>query len=364
MKLSLRQGLSLAALLAGTHLALPAVANTCSWDGGISGPMDFQADVGNVYVPRDAKIGSIIGVIDKFVQTPNPGNRGITCSNDGSVILNFNAIPTAPSDRRVHEPIGGEDSSGKIFMTNIPGVGARITLEFGFDGMADNSFVPIGGRSIVPFDAQISRTLLSPFALSRLRSKVTLVKTGPIPPGPHILSRQIFDGHFSDIGKGFAYGVRGTVIQAQCAVGANPVSVDPVPLGDWDAKDFTAPGFTTPATSFTISLSSCVADPFDANRANAHIRLDGANGSIPEGDGSQGVFHLSPASTAAGMGIQILRGDGVSPVPLGTDVSFGAIEDGKDKTLEFKARFYQIKNSADIRPGKAEGALSFTITYQ
>ncbi|PTT99360.1 type 1 fimbrial protein, partial [Pseudomonas sp. HMWF031] len=238
------------------------------------------------------------------------------------------------------------------------------TLEFGFDGLAGNSFVPIGGPPIVPFNAEISRTLLSPFTLSRLRSKVTLVKTGMIAPGPHTLSQQIFDGHFSDIGKGFVYGIRGTVIQAQCAVGANPVSIDPVPLGDWDAKDFAYPGYTTPPTSFTISLSSCIADPYDNNRANAHIRLDGANGSIPEDDGSYGVVNLSPGSTAAGMGIQILRGDGVTPIPLGTDVSFGAIEDGRDKTLDFKARFYQIKNSVDIRPGKAEGAMSFTITYQ
>ncbi|MFU2326194.1 fimbrial protein [Pseudomonas sp. NFX98] len=362
MKFSLRRGLALAVVVAGWQLAAPAMGNTCSWDS-TPGPLDFQADVGNVYVPRDAPVGSVIGVINKFVQTPHPGPQGITCSNDGSVVLNFNAVPIAPSDRRVHEIIG-DPTGGTVFKTNIPGVGARITLEFGFDGMAGNSFVPIGGPPIVPFDAHISRTLVSPFTLSRLRSKVTLVKTAMIAPGPHMLSQQIFDGHFSDIGKGFTYGIRGTVVQALCTVGANPVSVDPVPLGDWDAKDFVYPGFTTPPTSFTISLSSCIADPYDDNQAHAHIRLDGANGSVPEDDGSYGVINLSPVSTAAGMGIQVLRSDGVTPVPLGTDVSFGAIEDGRNKILDFRARFYQIKDSADIRPGKAEGALSFTITYQ
>ncbi|MGY2261846.1 fimbrial protein [Pseudomonas sp. SDO55104_S430] len=363
MKLSLRRGLGLAGIVVGWQLATPALANTCFWDGA-AGPMDFQADVGSVYVPRDAKIGSIIGVVDKLIQTSNPGNLGITCSNDGSVTLNFSALPTAPFDRRVHEPIGGEDSSGRIFMTNIPGVGARITLEVPFEGRFDNEFVPIGGKPIVPFEAQITRTLLSPFKLSRLRSKVTLVKTGVIPPGPHQLSRQLFDGHFTGVGKGFMYGLRGTVVQSQCAVGANPVSVDPVPLGDWNTSDFTHPGFTTAPTSFTISLTSCQTDPTGGNEATAHIRLDGANGSLPEGDGSLGIFNLSPTSTAAGMGIQILRGDGVTPVPLGSDADFGLIEDGKDKVLDFKARFYQLKNSADIRAGKAEGSLSFTLTYQ
>jgi len=45
-------------------------------------------------------------------------------------------------------------------------------------------------------------------------------------------------------------------------------------------------------------------------------------------------------------------------------VDFGVIKDGQDKVLDFKARFYQIKNSTDIRAGKAEGSLSFTLTYQ
>lgn len=367
MKLSLRLGISLAGIVAGWPLALPAMANananTCSWQG-TPGPLDFQADVGSVYVPRDARIGSFIGEMYNRTRTDDPGNRTITCANDGSVVLDFRAQSVAPSDRRVHAPIDGEDSSGRIFMTNIPGVGVRIALEFPFEGMYDNDFVPIGGKPIVPFEAQITRYLTIPFTLSRLRSKVTLVKTGAIPPGRHVLNRQIFDGYFSGIGKGFGYGVRGTIIQAQCAVGANPVSVDPVPLGDWDASDFTHPGFTTAPTNFSITLTQCEADPLDKNQATAHIRLDGAKGSVPEGDGSLGVFNLSPTSTAAGMGIQILRGDGLTPVPLGTDVAFGVIEDGKDKTLDFKARFYQLKDSADIRPGKAEGALNFTLTYQ
>ncbi|PTT97260.1 hypothetical protein DBR45_39410, partial [Pseudomonas sp. HMWF031] len=135
MKFSLRHGLSLTAMLAGWQLAMPAMANTCSWTT-TPGPLDFQADLGSVYVPRDAPVGTVIGVIDKFVQTPHPGPQGITCSNDGSVVLNFSTVPTAPSDRRAHEIIGDPNPRGTVYMTNIAGVGARITLEFGFDGLA------------------------------------------------------------------------------------------------------------------------------------------------------------------------------------------------------------------------------------
>ncbi|NUT76733.1 type 1 fimbrial protein [Pseudomonas sp. C1C7] len=349
-------------VLAGCQFAQQALANTCRWDT-VAGPINYQANLGSVYVPRDASVGSVIGVVDQFVFS-NSSGPAITCTNDGTgVTLNFSARNVAPFDRRFQGSINGERSTDKIFATNVPGVGARITLESGFNG-AGNAFKPIGGSPIVPFDAVLDQRLIVPFNLSRLRSQVTLIKTGPIAPGPQIVNRHMFDGHFSDIGRGFGYNLNATVIQSQCAVGANPVSVDPVPLGTWQVSDFTHPGFSTSPAAFTITLSSCEADPTNANQANAHIRLDGANGSLPVGDGSQGVFSLSSGSTARGVGMQIMRGDGVTPVPLGADVSFGAIEDGRDKTLDFTARFYQIDNVGQIGPGRAEGALSFTITYQ
>lgn len=361
MKLPSRHVLSLIGVLAGCQFSHSALANTCRWVAA-PGPINYQADLGTVYVPRDASVGSVIGVIDKFVFS-NSSGPAITCNNDGSVVLDFNALNVAPLQRHVQGAMGGAGSSDKIFATNVPGVGARITLESGFDGQAGNAFVPIGSP-VVPFDAQLAQNLIVPFNLSRLRSMVTLIKTGPIAPGPQVVNRHMFDGNFSNIGKGFGYSLSATVMQAQCAVGANPVSVDPVPLGDWQVSDFTHPGFTTTPSRFTITLSSCEADPTNANQANAHIRLDGADGSLPEGDGSRGVFSLGNGSTAGGVGMQVLRGDGITPVPLGTDVSFGPIEDGRNKTLDFNASFYQIGNVGQITPGIARGALSFTITYQ
>lgn len=361
MKRPTRRVLSLFGVLAGCQFAQSALANNCRWDAA-PGPINYQADLGTVYVPRDASVGSVIGVLDKFVISNSPGPT-ISCNNDGSVMLNFNAVTVAPLQRPVHSAMGGTGSSDKIFATNVPGVGARITLEAGFDGQAGNAFVPIGSP-VVPFNAQLGQNLIVPFNLARLRSMVTLIKTGPIAPGPQVVNRHMFDGNFSDIGKGFGYSVNATVMQSQCAVGANPVSVDPVPLGDWQVSDFTHPGYTTAPTGFTITLSNCEADPTHANQANAHIRLDGADGSLPEGDGSRGVFTLGNGSTAAGVGIQVLRGDGVTPVPLGTDVSFGPIEDGRNKTLDFSASLYQTGNVGQVTPGIARGALSFTITFQ
>src|SRR5471032_458372 len=363
MKSSSRPWMSLLGLVAGCHLSLSAHANTCTWTGA-GGAMDFQADVGTVYVPRDAAVGTIIGVIDQRVRASAPGHAGITCSNDGSVVLDFNARVLTPFEHKVNAHAGRGGSTDQILTTNIPGVGAIITLETPLTGTGSNSFIPVAGSSVVPYDAIIDRNLVLAFQLlNSMFTRLTLVKTGVIAPGPQRLNRQMFDGYFSGIGKGFGYGLSGTVIQSQCAVGADPVSLDPVPLGDWNTSDFTHPGFTTTPTSFRITLTRCESDSTDRNIATAFISLDGANGSLPEGDGSNGVFSLSSGSTATGIGIQILRADG-TPVPLVTDVSFGAIKDGVDKTLDFKAQYYQILDSSQIRPGKAEGALGFTVTFQ
>lgn len=364
MKSSTRPWMCVLGLVAGYQFIQPAEANTCSWATATPGPINYVANVANVYVPRDARIGSVIGTIDTFVIAPNPSGASISCTNDGSTTLRFSAIATAPPSHRINEPFGGADPRGNIFMTNIPGVGARIRLERPFDGVATNSFTPIGGLPIVPFEAENTHLPTAAIAFSNLRSYVTLVKTGAIPPGSHALNQQLFDGFFTGIGKGFSYGISGTVMQSQCTVGAKPVSVDPVPLGTWNTSDFTHIGYTTAPTAFTITLTNCESDPGDVNKAVAHIRLDGANGSLPVGDGSNGVFTLGTGSTAKGVGIQVLRADTGAPVPLGTDVPFGFIENGVDKVLEFKASFFQTHDSTQIGAGVAEGSLGFTLTYQ
>lgn len=366
MKLSVRCLLGMLGLLAGCQVAqaVPQPINECSWWEFRPGPIIYQANLGTVYVPRDAAIGSVIGVVDQFLFTPTQGPE-IICRNNGNVILDFSAVAVAPPVHRLPGALSGANLEDKIYATNIPGIGARITLEHHFDGKADNSFAPVnGGEPIVPFDAILTEELLIALHLSRIRSMVTLYKTGPIAPGPQQVGQHMFDGIFSNIGKGFSYSVNATVIQAQCSVGANPVSLDPVPLGDWEVADFTHPGYTTTPTPFTISLTDCEADPAQNNQATAHIRLDGANGSLPEGDGSNGVFSLGNGSGARGIGIQVLRGDGITPVPLGTDVPFGRVENGQDQVLDFTARFFQTGNVGQVTPGVANGALSFTLSFQ
>ncbi|MBH2035416.1 MAG: type 1 fimbrial protein [Pseudomonadales bacterium] len=350
-------------VLAASCIAPWAMAANCEWNTGGPAMMSYQRDMGTLYVPRDARVGAVIGGIDLYRSTPN--NAGLTaeCSNDGNHNLEFNARATAPIFPGPLDPINGEDVTGKILQTNIPGVGVRIKLGIPLNGVGDNSFVP-NGPPTVPYDAFNNMRLLIPIRLNSLANRLTLVKTGPIDPGQHTLDgRELFSGHLSDLGKVFSFGMIGTIVQAQCTVDALPPGSDPVQLGDWDAADFTHTGFTTQAMPFSIRLSACVTDPGSGFIATANIQLDGVKGSMPIGPTSNGVFSLTSDSAAEGMGIQILKADGTTPVELSKEMPVIAISPGST-SLDFSARFYQTEPADAIRPGLAKGALSFTITYK
>lgn len=366
MKPSVRRLTGLLALAAGcqAHVVFAAAApNTCEWVAGGSGAMTFIQDMGSVYVPRDAPVGSTIGR-RQFKRTPNNEGRSIRCDNDGSVRLTFNASASVPPVQNMPAGIGAYRAVHALLPTNISGVGVQFELGFPFNGSATNSFTPDLGDSMVPFSAHHQRAMGSAVLnFSNLESYITLIKTGSIAPGPQVLNGQeLFSGAFSGIpGTSFRTGLTGTVIQAHC--GSNRVSADPVQLGEWDITDFAGPGHTTIAVPFNITLSSCVADDANINIATANLRFEGTGGSAPVIPAIPGVFSLMTGSGAKGIGIQLLKGDQSTPVELNTEVPIRQISTG-DTVLDFAARFYQIDASRDLEPGEAKGALNFTLTYK
>ncbi|RMQ73401.1 Fimbrial protein [Pseudomonas syringae pv. tomato] len=341
----------------------PDPGDSCYWLSS-PGMKEFRRDIGTIYIPRDAKIGSVIGKIDMEAYTPDLARLSAACANDGTALLEFRATATAPIHSGGLEPINGEDINGKVLKTNISGVGIRVKLEHPYSGGCNNCFTPVDGNPVVPFLALNEyNNLLVPISIVGLRNFITLVKIGPIPPGPNVLDgSELWSGSLTALGKVMRYGVTGTVIQAQCTVGA-PSSAAPVQLGDWDRAEFTGPGFTTTKVPFHIALSNCETDTGAGFIATAHVQLDGVDGSAPVGPVNSGVFSLTTDSQARGMGIQVLKADGSTPMELQTEVPLIAITPG-NMSLNFYARFYQTEASSEVRPGKAKGALSFTLTYK
>lgn len=337
---------------------LAYAADTCEWKGGIVGPIPYSISIGTHYVPRDVKRSTPIGPIDKRYGPVNGGGRAIDCQTQGPRI-DFKARSHQPIVPGSFEPINGEDVTGKILQTNIDGVGVRVKLGAPYT----TQWTLVGSTFAVPYDAYIARYMPNVLSHSLLMPLITLVKTGDIAPGVHILAvPDLLGGEFTGVGSGFNMSLSGTVIQAECTVSSNPVSADPVDLGAWDHSVFTRVGYATDPQPFSITLNSCMADDRSPPETitYAHIRLDPTAGSTIH-DALSGQLTLGDDSTAKGVVIQMLRDD-ETPVALASEVQLKPINPGST-VLNFKARLFQTEPPDRVQAGSAKGSLSFTITY-
>lgn len=326
----------------------------CNWQSNSPTYMTFEHDMGTVWVPRDAEVGRVIADLPMTVR--NSEGAALSCFYNASPPTRAMMIPSTPLV--VNAPARGQRFTESILRTNIDSVGAVITLAYPYDGSASNTFTSDDGSQEVPYNG----TMITPTGfnapLGTIRGRVRLIKTGPIPPGEHIIDRQMFHGSTDDLGRVMDYILRARVKQAQCTLLGNPVSADPVQLGNYTVADFKGPGPVGTDTPFSITLSDCE-DDSAASTAYAHIELDGTRGSNVL-DAKRGIFSLGTGSTAAGFGIQVLHGDG-RELPLQEAVSVKQLQLGVTQ-LDFRARFYQLDPT--VRPGLAQGALNFTISYR
>lgn len=346
-----------------TAIALLSLASNahaiteCKWKNGTPGPLRFEVNLDDLWVARDAPIGSMIGT-PQNKPVPDPQGRVILCDNDGTGTLTVQVNPTQPMHPNPLPPVNGWNVDGKVMETGIPGVGMYIRLGFTFAGSHSNTFTPVGDPA-VPYLGHNSRDVGAiHITLDYLWAQYVLIKTGPIPAGLQSFSKQVAQSQISDLGHAFDVHVRGNVGQAQCSLKNNPVSADPVQLGSHDVADFTGVGSTTAATDFNITLSDCEDNPA-GSIARAFIRMEGERGSVPLLP-ALGVFGLTSNSNASGIGIQLLRSDN-TPMVLQQDEPISALTIGTTR-LDFKARYYQT--DPQVTAGLAEGQLKFTLSYR
>ncbi|MBF8803884.1 fimbrial protein [Pseudomonas asiatica] len=287
--------------------------------------------------------------------------EGRTLVHQHPPTLTANVNNTQPLFTGSLPPINGEDLTGRVIQTGVDGIGIHVRLVapyHGKGGSPSNAWTYINWTS-VPWQGYADHDPgPTGIQLNNLRAYITLIKTGPIAPGPHSFNGiQLFSGTYSDVGTVMRAHLHGTVTTAQCTLKANAVSPAPVDLGTHDVKDFGKPDDFTKAVPFRITLNDCESDA--SGGTQAYIRLDGANGSKPI-DVDKGVFSLSSGSGATGIGIQVLHADG-SPFRLEEEVAVMPLSPG-DLTLNFQARYYQT--APTVTPGEANGALNFTVTYR
>lgn len=354
-------GAALATAAAPSHAGSPVTRlpdRGCYWSAG-GGPMPFVRDFCVAFVARDATPGAVIG------QARSEGSdyqtQGqVECSNPHNNPSPITFVTTATA--ALVPPPSGTDPSQRLLATNIPGIAVQIEYGLPFNGPADHSvFTPDdGGRPVPPFASTMHWSSDAfRWQYSGGQAYITLVKTGAIAPGVHrVLPQVLYTGSFSDIGLALTYAVTGTVIQAQCDVGASTPSY--VELGSWNRSHFTAPGTTTTEVPFVLELENCADDPTNGS-TEIYLQFDPQRGSYPV-DGANGIFSLTPASTAGGLGMQVLRGDG-TPMPLNRIVQMQRLPGSGSTQLPFLVRFYQTGTPSEVTPGIADAYLGFTLSY-
>ncbi|AIR91602.1 fimbrial protein [Pseudomonas cremoricolorata] len=339
-------------------LASTVVQAECRWWPGKPTYMTFQRDMGSFWVARNAPVGTVFGKASLY--SANVEGSELTCFYSATDPVTARLPNSAPIFAGYIPPIDGKPVDGRILQTNVPGVGVYINLGYPYEGTATNNFTPDDGTAI-PYTGVMTQNTAIGMPLEHMFGELSFVKIGEIAAGPQRVQGEMFHGIYHTVGKAMDYSISATINRAQCSVLGNPVSADPVQLGDHKTDEFTHVGATTADVPFHITLSDCADDSTPgATRANVHVYLEGGvNGSTPI-DASQGLFSLSSSSTASGLGIQILRSDG-TPIPLLSHERVTSIELGTTR-LDFRARYYQT--DAKVTPGVAEGALKFTVTYR
>ena len=338
-------------------LGLLAVTSTasarCYFENQVGNYITFEYDLGNAWVARDAPVGTTIAT--RALRVPNQqGFRPICFYVENPP---FTSISVNSSVAPLRGPVTAP-GAGDILPTNVAGIGAIFELGLFYDGSSSNSFTPDDGSPYVPYQGTMIEDTAISAPLGVLYGKLTLVKTGPIDPVPKPINQEMFHAILNDLGRIYDFRLKGLVRQAQCTLKSDPVVPGPVQLGTHEVSHFKAIGTVTGAIPFYIRLSDCDDDPADS-QATAYIHMTGALGSTIH-DADAGVITLDNNAKADGLGIQVNHDDG-RPLPLGREVPVTRLAVGETR-LNFQARYIQL--SSVVTPGRASGALNFTISYK
>lgn len=191
------------------------------------------------------------------------------------------------------------------------------------------------------------------------RWRIMFVQTGPITAGavPPIkvgVARAVRDEPGGNAtlfaGMEIDVSITGTSVHSQ-ACSTSDVSVF---LGLPKVSDFSGKGSSSQVAPFEIALDNC---PSGMNAI--HYQIDAVT---PIMDNANAVVDLDGSSSATGIGIQLLDGDG-NPAVLGTKRPFTGYNGatGGNFKIPLRARYRQTGDA--ITPGSANSAVTFTMSY-
>ncbi|QPF30590.1 type 1 fimbrial protein (plasmid) [Klebsiella sp. BDA134-6] len=303
-----------------------------------------------------------------------------TSTNGESGSVNYNlGIETAPYPLSTWS---GSPYGGKVYTTNIPGVG--IAVWYSFKAVTTSS--PLITSANIDITVQNSGTTLRLSVSSAF--DFSLVKIGDTPPGNYTIQassfpvvKRFFTANSTNI-KGLPATVRTIVFSGSLNVSAQTCTTPDVNvhLGSHDVSTLTGVGSATPWVDSSIKLTDC---PTFRGYYPESNPVNLSTGAIPASTGNKFSVTLSPvnsilnaangimavtpsANAATGVGIQIAHGatSTTGPVPfnLAASANMDLPKNGVGTIIYPLAARY-IKTDTSVTPGPADGRIIFTINY-
>ncbi|WP_174434391.1 fimbrial protein [Burkholderia metallica] len=327
----------------------PVMAARC-WGGASFGTVQANFPGRTVNPQPGLPVGSVLDTIS--VNIPSRRSNTVVCDSR-SVQLNVEI-------KGRFTPVGNN-----VYQTGVPGIGVRIhtNADIPYDSYNTNSR---GNSYYENLETPSTNTLpqyYPPFKWFVYGGTFTLeiIKTGEISPG------KVFSGTIGEVSGGgitwrrFSFSGDVVVQPTSCKVTSQSIQV---PLGSVPQRSFKGVGSTTPPVNFSI--------PIDCSGVAKNVYMTFTDSSNVGNTGN--ILPLTKNSTAKGIGIQILPGDGAGDsYPIAFGPGTGGINQqlvaslGKSAEIgkiNVKLRARYVQTAEKVVPGTANGVVTYTISYQ
>ncbi|RIQ21034.1 fimbrial protein, partial [Salmonella enterica] len=277
---------------------------------------------------------------------------------------------------------------GKVYNTTIPGIG--VIISDGANAVSQSAPYANGGIRQLTMNSRYMSHMI--YGSTRYLS---LIKIGPIYPGSYALNASSLPTAmiYYDNAPGYP-AIPGLPVVSNILEFSGSINITAqtcttpdiiVPMGSYDAnQDFDGVGSTTGWIKTNLELKNCPAfyGFYDASNTAQLFNWDqGGASHIPAPtsntigayfspntaivDSANGIMSIdtSAPSSASGVGIQLGWGDG-APVPFNLSVAqiLTLPRDGRSNvSVPLYARY--IQTDGIITPGRADGKVTFTISY-
>lgn len=275
----------------------------------------------------------------------------------------------------------GSPFPGKVYTTNIPGVGFAVW---------NNGNAAIVGSPIIsePFTVTVPDSSTTQAMGSGSPLDVSLIKIGNIPPGNYTINASTFPviKKFwpasplianDVVSRRITFAGTLTVVAQTCTT--PDVSVN---LGSYDTSVLSSAGSATPWIDASIKLTDCPVFQGYFPGATHSVQITGSTTTPPASKNNQFGIRLSPvgdiinaasgimavtssANAATGVGIQIANG---TPSTVGqlfnlsAELKINAPKTGVS-TINIPLIARYIKTGSTVTPGRADGKVTFTVNY-